>query len=186
MRFWTTDWSITTFSTGWGFLRSSGTSYYASSIMLGAPHRGPLTPPKPHELNLLVTPDGDLVRISPRVRVALQHANLRSGVRLITGNRSGRRDETTAPMAVVLEGYRAALGAGLLDGVSVTSGAELDLHLPRVRALLAYLAFEGLSVWFVDEALGDSSAHLHLFAPDNARAGELGCWATLDLQRDLP
>ena len=49
-------------------------------------------------------------------------------------------------MAVVAEGYRAALGATLLDGVSVILGAELDLHLPRVRALLAYLAFEGLIV----------------------------------------
>ena len=49
-------------------------------------------------------------------------------------------------MAVVAEGYRAALGATLLDGVSVILGAELDLDLPRVRALLAYLAFEGLPV----------------------------------------
>src|SRR5215210_3744478 len=89
-------------------------------------------------------------------------------------------------MAVVAEGYRAALDAGLLDGVSVTSGAERDLHLPRVRALLPYLAFEPLPVWFVDEALRDSSAHLLLlFAPDDARAGELGSWATLDLQLDL-
>src|SRR5919107_2874951 len=90
-------------------------------------------------------------------------------------------------MAIVPEGYGAALGAGLLDGVSVISSAELDLHLPRVRALLAYLAFEPLTVWFVGEALGDSSADLLLlFAPDDARAGELGSWATLDLQRDLP
>src|ERR671921_1779989 len=89
-------------------------------------------------------------------------------------------------MALVPEGYRAALGASLLDGVSVTSGAELDLHLPRVRALLPYLAFEPLTVWFEDEALRNSSADLVLFAPDDARAGELGCWATLDLQRDLP
>ena len=74
-------------------------------------------------------------------------------------------------MAVVPERYRAALGAGLLDGVSVTSSAELDLHLPRVRTLLAYLAFEALPVWFVDEALWDSSAELLLlFAPDGARA----------------
>ena len=49
-------------------------------------------------------------------------------------------------MAVVAEGYGAALGAGLLDGVSVITGAEFDLHLSRVRALLAYLAFEGLPV----------------------------------------
>src|SRR5215211_181973 len=90
-------------------------------------------------------------------------------------------------MAVVPEGYGAALGAGLLDGVSVISSAELDLHLSRVRTLLAYLAFEPLTVWFVGEALGDSSADLLLlFAPDDARAGELGSWATLDLQRDLP
>src|SRR5215211_5132634 len=90
-------------------------------------------------------------------------------------------------MAVVPEGYGAALGAGLLDGVSVISSAELDLHLSRVRTLLAYLAFEPLTVWFVGEALGDSSADLLLlFAPDDARAGELGSWATLDLQRNLP
>src|SRR5215210_1368909 len=90
-------------------------------------------------------------------------------------------------MAVVAEGYRAALDAGLLDGVSVTSGTELDLHLPRVRALLPHLAFEPPPVWFVDEALRDSSADLLLlFVPDDARAGELGSWATLDLQRDLP
>src|SRR5215208_5802424 len=68
----------------------------------------------------------------------------------------------------------------------MTSGAELDLHLPRVRALLPYLAFEPLPIWFVDEALRDSSADLLLLAPDGARAGELGSWATLDLQRDLP
>src|SRR5215210_203014 len=170
-----------------GILRSSGTSYYASSIMLGAPRRGPLTPPKSHELNLLVTSDGGLVRISPRDRVALQDAHLRRGVRLIARNRSGRRDETGAPMALVSEGYRAALDAGLLDGVSVTSGAELHLHLPRVRALLPCLAFEPPPVRFVDEALRDSSAELLLlFAPDDARAGELGSRATLDLQRDLP
>jgi hypothetical protein len=114
--------------------------------MLGAPRRGLLTPPKPHELNLLVTSDGGLLRISPRDRVALQDAHLRRGVRLIARNSSGRRHESGAPMAVVAEGYRAALGTGLLDGVSVTSGAELDLHLSRVRALLAYLAFEGLPV----------------------------------------
>src|ERR687890_337414 len=90
-------------------------------------------------------------------------------------------------MAIVPEGYGAALGAGLLDGVSVISSAELDLHLSRVRTLLAYLAFEPLTVWFVGEALGDSSADLLLlFAPDDARAGELGSWATLDLQRNLP
>src|SRR5215217_3894886 len=90
-------------------------------------------------------------------------------------------------MAVVPEGNGAALGAGLLDGVSVISSAELDLHLSRVRTLLAYLAFEPLTVWFVGEALGDSSADLLLpFAPDDARAGELGSWATLDLQRNLP
>src|SRR5215218_6192259 len=88
-------------------------------------------------------------------------------------------------MALVPEGYRVALGAGLLDGVSVITDAELDLHLPRVRALLAYLAFEPLPVCFVDEALWDSSADLLLFAPDDARAGELGSWTTLDLQRDL-
>src|SRR5215217_8588310 len=153
--------------------------------MLGALRRGPLTPPKHHELNLLVPSDGGLPRISPRGRVALQHAHLRSGVRLIARNRSGRSDESGAPMAVVAEGYRAALGAGLLDGVSVILGAELDLHLPRVGALLAYLACEPLPVCFVDEALRDSSAELLLFAPDDARAGELGCWATLDLQRDF-
>jgi hypothetical protein len=79
------------------------------------------------------------------------------------------------------------LDASLLDGVSVALGAELNLHLSRVRALLAYLAFEGLPVWFVDEALRDSSAELLLlFAPNDAHAGELGCWATLDLQRNLP
>src|SRR5215217_5303403 len=89
-------------------------------------------------------------------------------------------------MVVVLERYRAALGAGLLDGVRVTSGAELDLHLSRVRTLLPYPAFEPLPVWFEDEALRDSSAELLLFAPDKARAGELGSWATLDLQRNLP
>src|SRR5215208_5752330 len=89
-------------------------------------------------------------------------------------------------MALVPEGYRVALGAGLLDGVSVITDAELDLHLPRVRALLAYLAFEPLPVCFVDVALRDSSAVLLLFAPDNARAGKLGSWTTLDLQRDLP
>src|SRR5919112_5469199 len=89
-------------------------------------------------------------------------------------------------MAVVPEDYGAALGAGLLDGVSVISSAELDLHLSRVRTRLAYRAFEPLTVWFVDEALGDSSADLLLFAPDDARAGELGSWATLDVQRDLP
>jgi hypothetical protein len=94
------------------------------------PRRGPLTPPKPHELNLLVTSDGGLLRISPRGRVALQDAHLRSGVRLIARNRSGRRDESGAPMAVVPERYRAALGAGLLDGVSMIFGAELDLHFP--------------------------------------------------------
>jgi hypothetical protein len=71
---------------GRGFLRSSETSYYASSTMLGAPHRGPLTPPMPHELNLLVISDGGLLRISPRDRVALQDAHLRSGVRLIARN----------------------------------------------------------------------------------------------------
>ena len=114
--------------------------------MLGALRRGLLTPPKPHELNLLVTSDGGLLRISPRGRVALQDAHLRSGVRLIARNRSGRRDQTGAPLAVVAEGYRAALGATLLDGVSVIFGAELDLDLPRVRALLPYLAFEGLTV----------------------------------------
>ena len=48
--------------------------------------------------------DGRLVRISPRDRVALQHAHLRSGVRLIARNRSGRRDEAGAPMALVPEG----------------------------------------------------------------------------------
>src|SRR5215203_211603 len=89
-------------------------------------------------------------------------------------------------MALVPEGYRVALGAALLDGVSVIFGTELDLHLPRVRALLAYLAFEPLPVCFVDEALRDSSADLLLFAPDDARAGELGSWTALDLQRDLP
>src|SRR5215208_2669715 len=89
-------------------------------------------------------------------------------------------------MALVPVGYRAALGAGLLDGVSVIFGTELDLHLPRVRALLAYIAFEPLPVCFVDEALRDSSADLLLFAPDDARARELGSWTTLDLQRDLP
>ena len=57
-----------------------------------------------HGLNLLVTSDGGLVRIPPRDRVALQHAHLRNGVRLIARNRSGRRDETGAPMAVVPEG----------------------------------------------------------------------------------
>ena len=114
--------------------------------MLGAPRRGLLTSPKPHELNLLVTSDGGLLRSSPRVRVALQHAHLRSGVRLIARNSSGRRHESGAPMALVTEDYRAALGAGLLDRVSVISSAEFDLHLSRVRALLAYLAFEGLPV----------------------------------------
>jgi hypothetical protein len=114
--------------------------------MLGAPRRVHLTSPKPHGLNLLVTSDCGLLSISPRDRVALQHAHLRSGVRLIARNRRGRRDQSGAPMAVVPEGYRAALGATLLDGVSVILGAELDLHLPRVRALLAYLAFEGLIV----------------------------------------
>src|SRR5215208_267597 len=89
-------------------------------------------------------------------------------------------------MALVPEGYTVALGAALLDGVSVIFGTELDLHLPSVRALLAYLAFEPLPVCFVDEALRDSSADLLLFAPDNARAGKLGSWTTLDLQRDLP
>src|SRR5215203_3835792 len=47
-------------------------------------------------------------------------------------------------MALVPEGYRVALGAALLDGVSV------------------------------------------IFGTDNARAGKLGSWTTLDLQRDLP
>jgi hypothetical protein len=45
-------------------------------------------------------------------------------------------------MAVVPEGYRATLGAGLLDRVSVISSAEFDVHLSRVRPLLPYLAFE--------------------------------------------
>jgi hypothetical protein len=49
-------------------------------------------------------------------------------------------------MTVIPEGYRAALDAGLLDRVSVITGAELDLHLSRVCALLAYLAFEGLTI----------------------------------------
>src|SRR5215204_5404370 len=114
--------------------------------MLGALRRGLLTPPKLHELNLLVTSDGGLLRISPSDRVALQDAHLRSGVRLIARNGSGRRDQSGAPRAVVPEGQKAALGAGLLDGVSLTSGAELDLHLPRVRALLPYLAFQALPV----------------------------------------
>jgi hypothetical protein len=57
-----------------------------------------------HGLNLLVTSDGGLVRIPPRDRVALQDAHLRSGVRLIARNRSGRRDEAGAPMALVPEG----------------------------------------------------------------------------------
>src|SRR5215211_2117345 len=114
--------------------------------MLGAPRRVHLTSPKPHGLNLLVTSDCGLLSISPRDRVALQHAHLRSGVRLIARNRRGRRDQSGAPMAVVPEGYRAALGASLLDGVRVIFGAELDLHLPRVRALLPYLAFEALIV----------------------------------------
>src|SRR5918998_2547668 len=73
-------------------------------IMLGAPRRGLLTSPKPHELNLLVTSDRSLVRISPRGCVALQDAHLRSGVRLIARNRCGRRDDSGAPMAVVAEG----------------------------------------------------------------------------------
>jgi hypothetical protein len=72
--------------------------------MFGALRRGLLTPPKPHELNLLVSSDGGLLRISPRGRVALQDAHLRSGVRLIARNRGGRRDESGAPMAVVQEG----------------------------------------------------------------------------------
>src|SRR5215204_3212536 len=114
--------------------------------MLGALRRGLLTPPKLHELNLLVTSDGGLVRISPRVRVALQHAHLRSGVRLIARNRCGRSDESGAPMTVIPEGYRAALDAGLLDRVSIITGAELELHLSRVRVLLFYLAFEPLPV----------------------------------------
>src|SRR5215217_9675503 len=77
-----------------GFLRSSETSYYASSIMLGAPRRGHLTSPKSHELNQLVSSDGGLLRNSPRDRVALQHAHLRSGGRLIARSRSGRSDES--------------------------------------------------------------------------------------------
>ena len=48
--------------------------------------------------------DGRLVRISPRDRVALQHAHLRSGVRLIARNRSGRRDQSGGPMAGIPEG----------------------------------------------------------------------------------
>src|SRR5215212_3901047 len=110
--------------------------------MLGAPRRVHLTSPKPHGLNLLVTSDCGLLSISPGVRVALQHAHLRSGVRLIARNRCGRSDESGAPTTVIPEGYRAALGAGLLDRVSVITGAELDPHLSRVRALLPYLAFE--------------------------------------------
>jgi hypothetical protein len=88
---------------GTGFLPIAGTSYYASSITLAAP--GPPNPYKvPHGLNLLVSSDGGLLRISPRVRVALQDAHVRSGVRLIARNRSGRRDESGAPMAVIPEG----------------------------------------------------------------------------------
>ena len=66
------------------------TSYYASSIMLGA-RRVPPDPAKaPHELILLVT----LVGWRPsenlfQDRVALQHAHLRSGVRLIAPISSG-------------------------------------------------------------------------------------------------
>src|SRR5215208_38063 len=89
---------------GRGFLRRSESSYYASSIMLGAPRRGLLTAPKPHGLNLLVTSDCGLLSISPRDRVALQHAHLRSGVRLIDRIRCGRSDQSSAPMAVVAEG----------------------------------------------------------------------------------
>src|SRR5215213_10185060 len=115
--------------------------------MLGAPRPGPYPRQSPmskiFSCRWLV---GGLVSISPRDRVALQHAHLRSGVRLIARNRRGRRDQSGAPMAVVPEGYRAALGASLLDGVRVIFGAELDLHLPRVRALLPYLAFEALIV----------------------------------------
>ena len=88
---------------GRGYLRSSGTSYYASSIMLAAP--GPPNSSKvPYGLDLLVSSDGGLLRISPRVRVALQDAYVRSGVRLIARDRSGRRDESGAPMAVIPEG----------------------------------------------------------------------------------
>src|SRR5215213_10762949 len=106
--------------------------------MLGAPRPGPY--PRQSPMSKIFSCrwlDGGLVSISPRDRVALQHAHLRSAVRLIARNRSGRRDQSGASMAVVPEGYRAALGAGLLEGVSVISSAEFDLHLSRVRALLS-------------------------------------------------
>src|SRR5215212_6755415 len=51
--------------------------------------------------------------------------------------------------------------------------------------MLSYLAAEPLAVWFIGEGLGDFSVNLVLVVPDRTRAGELGSWATLDLQRDL-